>query len=96
MTASGRAIQTYRKDPDAKLDYSLDWSTYLETGETISTSTWEVAAGITKVSDVKSGTLTTIWLSGGTEGERYQLRNLIVTSAGRQDQRSFDVLVESR
>jgi hypothetical protein len=81
-------MATYDKDPDAVLDYGFDWSDWLESAETIATSTWTVPAGITKDSDTKDNTTTTIWLSGGTEGASYKITNHIVTSEGREDDRS--------
>ena len=89
-------LQTFRKDPDAVLDYGFDWSAWLASGETISTSTWTVPTGITKDSDEKGDTSTKIWLSGGEDGETYAIANKVVTSAGRTDERSFDVVVEER
>ncbi len=71
-----------KKDPDEVLDYSLDWTTWLD-GDTIATSTWTVPSGITKDSDSTTTTATTIWVSGGTAGESYVLLNRIVTDGGR-------------
>lgn len=89
-------IATYDKDPEAKLDYSIDWSDWLETGDEISTSTWTVPSGITKDSDSKSTQITTIWLSGGTDGEDYDLTNHIVTTDGREDDRTITIRVKER
>lgn len=72
-----------RKDPDEILDYSLDWSTILETGETLSTVTWTVPSGLTKISDSEASGVTTIWLSGGTSGTLYELGIRVITSASR-------------
>ena len=91
-----RKTQTFRKDPDAVLDYGFDWSDWLATGEAISVSTWTVPTGITKDSDASADSTTTIWLSGGTDGTTYTLTNHITTDAGREDDRSFDVIVEER
>lgn len=68
------------------LDYTFDWYTngWLESGETISTSSWTVAAGITKDSDSNTTTTTTIWVSGGTSGQTYKLTNTITTSNSPQ------------
>ncbi len=93
-------MELFTKDVDAVLDYGFDWDDdtdpWLGTGETLSTSTWTVESGITKDSDSKTDTITTIWLSGGTEGERYTISNRIVTSDGRTDERSFIVSVTER
>lgn len=89
-------MPSYIKDPNAVLDYGFDWSSWLATGETISTSTWVVPTGITKDSDSKTTTTTTIWLSGGTDGENYDVVNRIVTSAGRTDDRAITIKVRNR
>ena len=71
------------KDPDEVLDYEIDWALRLDGADTITTSTWLVPVGITKDSDSKTTTTTTIWLSGGTEGTTYSLVNRVVTTQGR-------------
>ena len=77
------------KDPNAILDYSIPWATWLGT-DTIVTSTWIVPTGITKVTDTKTTTTTTIWLSGGTVGAEYALVNRITTvGSARRIKRSM-------
>ncbi len=83
------------KDPDEVLDYDIDWSARLLT-DTISTSTWIVPDGITKDSDSKTATTTTVWLSGGTLGDKYELTNRIVTTGGRTMDQSVDLKVKSK
>ena len=87
---------TYIKDPDAVLDYTLDWSSWLADGETISTSSWTVEAGITEDSDTNTSTNATIWLSGGTDGSSYIVTNRITTSESRTDDRSVKISVCER
>lgn len=89
-------MPSYTKDPDATLDYGFDWSDWLATAETISASTWTVPTGITKVSDSRSTTMTTIWLSGGTVNTDYSVINHITTSAGRVDDRTILIKVRQR
>lgn len=83
------------KDPDAVLDYQIDWEDWLDS-DTISTSEWTVESGITRDSDANTATTTTIWLSGGTAGETYSLTNRIVTTGGRTEDRTMTVYVEER
>jgi len=71
------------KDSNEVLDYVLDWSARLDTGDAIASSTWIVPSGITKDSDNFGGSTTTIWLSGGTDGETYTFTNRITTDDGR-------------
>ena len=77
------------KDPDAILDYAFDWTDWLEAGETISSQTITVAAGITKDSDSESSGIVTIWLSGGTDGTDYIVACKITTNLSRTDERSI-------
>ena len=85
----------FTKDPDATLDYRVEWSSWLDT-DTIATSTWTVESGITTVSDSNTTTVATIWLSGGTAGEEYEVANLITTAAGRIDERTLTIKVANK
>jgi len=88
-------LQHWNKDPDAVLDYTIDWETWLGS-DTISTSTWIVDSGLTKDSDTKTTTTTTIWVSGGTAGITYSIVNHIVTAAGREEDRTITIKVRER
>jgi len=90
------ALAAYTKDPDAILDYSNDWSSWLVTGDTIASSQWLPASGITIDNDSLTTTLTTVWLSGGTTGSRYSLTNRITTAQGRTDDRTIVIVVRQR
>jgi hypothetical protein len=85
----------YIKDPNATLDYKVDWSAWLG-ADTISTSSWIVPSGITQTTASNTATTGTIWLSGGTEGRTYQITHRIVTTAGRTDDRSFLIKVAQK
>lgn len=83
----------FRKDPSAELDYTLDWSAWLGT-DTIATSTWTVPSGLTQPKDATStATAATVWVGGGTPGQKYTVTNRIVTAAGRADERSIQISV---
>lgn len=86
----------FKKDPNAILDYGFNWASWLVTGETITTSTWTVPTGITQYDTGRSNTVTTIWLSGGTVGGEYDIVNHIVTSDGREEDRTLTVAVMER
>ena len=91
-------MAVYVKDPNAVLDYGFDWEDedYLASGETISTSTWTIPSGLTEGTSSNSDTQTSVWISGGTEGTDYHIVNHIVTSAGREDDRTHVIKVRSR
>lgn len=88
-------MATYIKDPDALLDYQIDWSSWL-VADTISASSWEAKTGIVVDSDSETTTTTTVWLSGGTVGTKYKITNHITTAAGREDDRSFYIIVKEK
>ena len=93
-TRNGKVID---KDPSAILDYSIDWNDWLsEVGDSIASSTWSVPAGLTAGATTHADGITTVWLSGGTAGSDYAVTNRIITSGGRQDERSFIVRAVER
>ena len=85
----------FYKDVNATLDDTVDWTDWLD-GDTIISSSWSVPAGITQVSASNTTTGATVWLSGGTAGESYSVRNRVVTAGGRTDDRTITVRVEER
>ena len=89
------------KDPNAVLDYTINWATsYLSsTGETISTSAWSVTPSTSQLliqSSTKTTTTTTVWLTGGTKGFVYRATNRVVTNMSRTEDRSVVIRVASR
>ena len=88
---------TFTKDPDAVLDYSVDWSLWLA-GDEISTSEWiwRRARPSRRSTDTNTTTKATVWLRGGQEGTTYLVTNRIVTVGGRTDDRTISVKVEDR
>lgn len=86
----------FSKDPNAVLDYKVDWSDWLAAGETLSTSTWTVQSGLTKDSESNTTTVSTVWLSGGTAGTTYTAAVRITTNQSRTDDRTIEIRVEQR
>ena len=88
----------FYKDPDAVLDYSFDWSSWLDSSvpETISSHTVTVATGLTKDSDSESSGVVTVWLFGGTAGNTYTVACEIETNEGRTDERTILIKCKER
>ena len=86
---------TFTKDPNAVLDYTIDWIRWLS-GDQIATSQWLVPTGLMKLADSKTASSATVWLSGGTAGQSYTVTNRITTTGGRTEDRSFLVKIEER
>lgn len=102
-------LKQFKKDPQAVLDYGIDWGAdgrgWLPEGDTISASSWtitgkdgaELGAGpLVQDSDTHDASTTTVWLSGGTVGETYDVTNHITTAAGRQDDRTIRITVQEQ
>ncbi len=90
-------IPTYIQDVKADLDYTFDWTAYLDTTETIVTAIETVATGLTLGASTIStdGKSVVFWLSGGVVGVSYRIDCLITTSAPpRTDSRSMYLTVE--
>ena len=83
------------KDPDATLDYVVNWATWLS-GDTITSSSWVLDSGLTLVTSSSTTSTATAWVSGGTAGSAYTVTNRILTAASRTDDRSFTLEVESK
>lgn len=86
------------KDPNAVLDYSIDWTEWLEETETITDSEWEASSGTIEDSSFDEKT-TQVWLSGGEAGETITLTNRVTTDSSpveRIDDRSLLIKVEER
>jgi hypothetical protein len=89
----------FQKDPDAVLDYIIDWSPWL--GEdTLSTSTWiapaEPSGPPTVNSDTNDDSTATIWLSAGVLGNDYAFVNRVTTTGGRTEDRTVTFKIRSK
>lgn len=89
----------YLKDPDATVDYAIDWTPYLD-GRSIAASGWAVApveagglaVGETSFDDAR----TAVRVGGGIVGHAYRLANRVTLSDGSSDDRSIALRVEQR
>lgn len=87
------------KDPDAIIDVGMDWTAYMGSlTDTISVTSWASdPPGLisTKPTNL-TGQIATCWLEGGRPGVRYAVRCRVITTAGRQDDRTGTVIVRHR
>ena len=99
VTSTGLQIS---KDPEAQLIYTFNWGDYLETGDTLSTVNYTVAARRndptppTINSSGITGQKTYVELSGGQTDKTYIVTCKITTSNGITDRRNFRLKVEDR
>lgn len=84
------------KDPDAVLDYEIDWTEWLD-GDAIQTATWhDPTDGLTVVRSSTTNTVSTVWLSGGTVGATAKVTCRVVTNGGRTEDRTLSLWVTQR
>lgn len=88
-------MATYLHDPEAVLDYGVDWSAWLGT-DTLASVTWTVPTGLVLASQANTTTVATAWISGGVAGSVYTVECKVTTAAGRTDERSFQLRCQER
>ena len=85
----------YIKDPDAVLDYALDWAEWLG-ADTIQGVTWIVSTGLTLTAKSHTATTATVWLAGGTVGATYAVTCRVTTALARTDDRTITLVCAER
>lgn len=81
------AIEVAPVDPDAIVDYVVDWEKWLA-GDTISTSAWQIT-NATEASSSNDTTTATVFVQGATRGKWVTMRNRITTAGGRTEDRTL-------
>lgn len=93
-------MSIHLKDPDAVLDYSVDWTEALEAGEVIAAAEWLVdpqpPGGLAVDGESAAGDVRSAVVSGGRPGEVYRLTNRVTTDQGRTHDRSFLIRIADR
>ena len=84
------------KDPNEKLDYTIDWSAALVGTDTIVDSIWTTDSDLETSGMSNDTTKTIIWIAGGKEGIKYNVSNRITTAAGRIMERTVILKVKTR
>jgi hypothetical protein len=88
------------KDPEAVLDYAVDWGAEYLSGDVLTESGWTVspaeAGGVSIASNRFDLMVSTVQVRGGIAGRIYRLTNHVVTAEGREDSRSILLRVEKR
>lgn len=91
------AFKTYKKDPDAKLDYLFDWTAWLlGVSDSIASASFIGSAGLTIVSFSNTANTATAFVSGGAVGGTETLTCRIVTAGGRIDDRTVNLKITPR
>ena len=92
-----RMSNVFLRDVDSVVDYTIDWSDCLASGESISSSSWTASpTSLTVDSSSETTTTATAVVSAGSAGVVYRLTNEITTDQARTIQRSVVIRVEER
>lgn len=87
----------FKKDPDATLDYTFDWTAYLALqADSIVDVEWVLSPGLTLVSDIPTGPTPAVFVSGGVLDETESITCRITTSGGRIDDRTAFIAITQR
>jgi len=88
------------KDPEAVLDYSVDWGAEYLAGDLLADSAWSVEpdepGGVTVQASDFDATTTSVTAAGGVAGHVYRLINAVEMQSGRADMRSIVLRLEPR
>ncbi len=88
------------KDPEAALDYALDWGAEYLSGDALLDSSWSVTpdepGGAAIVGSQFDLLVATVQVAGGVPGKIYRVTNHVTTASGREDSRSIILRVERR
>jgi len=96
VDSSGRYV--IDKDPNAVLDYSIDWDAWVTPLGVNIVSLDVIVNGVTVVASFFNGTVTTAYISGGTVGEKATVTFRITTSGtpARVDDRTIYLKIVER
>lgn len=93
-------------DPNEIQAYSVDWSRFLNTGDTISTVAWYIdgvltgsyqqSQNLTFVQPTNTTTVATIRITGGNVGQRYKITCRITTADGLRYERSIYLTIREQ
>jgi hypothetical protein len=88
------------KDPNAVLDYLVDWGAEYLGDDQIASSAWLVSpvepGGVTIAGSDFDASSTSVKAAGGVSGRVYRLINTVELMSGRGDSRSVVLRVEAR
>ncbi len=93
-------MSLYLKDPQARIDYAIDWSAAYLDGQAIAASLWTISPDDPDAIGVLASTFdaqrTSATLSGGKSGCIYRITNRVTLTDGQIDERSISLRVEGR
>jgi hypothetical protein len=96
MVTENNISQIFSKDPAELLDYTFDWSQWLNTGDTILTATCFPSTGIVIEHVTTQATKVIAWVSGGTNGNIEKVTCNITSVQGRTGIRTIGLEIKTK
>lgn len=87
-------LGTMTKQSADVLDYDIDYSQWLPSGDHVQNALATAPTGITIDSTFVNDPFVKIWLAGGTSGTSYKITVTVTTQDGRVKQDEFNVRVK--
>lgn len=91
-------VGTYYKQPVEVLDYDVDFSIWMPSGDVIDLATATVSPSggleIDSVTAVVPDNYVKVWVSGGTSGVTYKVECTVTTDDGRVKQAEINIAVK--
>jgi hypothetical protein len=88
------------KDPEAVLNYAVDWGAEYLGADSLIASRWEISpveqGGVNIDWASFDANAATVTASGGISGHSYDLRNHVILASGLTDSRSITMRLEKR
>jgi len=89
--------EVFVKRPAEVKDYDVDFSIWLEDGDTIDTATAAIDGGTAVIDQTEfSETSVKVWISGGADGDSAVVTTTVVTANGITKQFAFRLRVSER
>ena len=88
------AVDVAPVDPDAIVDYIIDWTAWLD-GDNIATSNWTVA-NASEASSSNTSKTATVFVQSAKPGKVCTMRNRITTTGGRTEDRTLRAKVREK
>jgi len=87
-------MDIFVKQPADTLDYGVDLTKWLATGDSVSSATATVSPSGLTISVTESATSEPkVWASGGVDGTQYQITLTVVTTDSRTKEFEFKIVV---
>jgi len=92
----------FPKEPEALLDFTIDWSDWLAPGDVLASGVFYLLQdGLAIENQDNTDTTHTVWLSGGIDGQTYNVISHVYGTSQddngnvREDERSFSIIVRN-